>query len=318
MKPRTLRYLVGALVVLLALYAGASLLGGGEETPGAGSDLARALATVDTARLADLRIAGGGDTLTLRREDAGWRVGRHPADSAAVARLTASLADLDLSELASSNPANHGRLGLAADGARSVRLSGDGWGPVRLFVGEAGPYTGSAYVRVDGADRAWVVRGGLRGATPTGLDAWRDHTVAAVDSSRVQRIRLRRGEDRLELRRADERWTAAVQGGRGAGAAPTNGASVRGILGELVRLRASGFGPDSVGVEAADRELAALSAQGDTLVRLRMAERPEQAGFWVTRDGADAVWALGRYLADRLVPARDQLFGTQEVAAGGG
>lgn len=306
MKPRTLRYLVGALIVLVALYAGVSWLRSGQAAPGEDSDLARALASVDTSRLAAVEIAGVDDSVILRRVDGGWRVIDHAADSAAVADLVSSLAALELAELASSNPANHGRLGLSPGEARSVRVSGDGWGPVDLRVGSAGPYAGSAYLRLEGSDRAWVVRGGIRGATPTGLDAWRDRTVATVDTAGVQTLRLRRGDETAELRRSGNGWTVAVASSGGEAAAARSG-TVRELLGQLARLRASGFAPDSAAMETAHRELTALSAEGDTLVRLRLEERSETGSFWLTRDGEEAVYALGSLAADRLVPATDDL-----------
>lgn len=309
MTERTLKNIIGGLIGLALLYGIVALTAGGGDDAAAHARLADTLRGLDGEAVDLVRIERAAGTVTLRRADGGWTVDGRPADSAAVARLWTALADAADAEIASTNPDNHGRLGIDDASATAVAFIAGADTLARLLVGDAGPYSPSAYVRPAGGDTVSLARGELRTLVRRGADEWRDRTIVRVDTAAVRGIRVQREDGAYTLERGDTAWTVD---GRAA-----DERAVRGMLGRLAGLDASGFAPEGTAVEPG-RTVTALGAGGDTLAHLRL-DPPDDdergASFRVSVPGRDAVFELPRWQADRLAPEPTQL---RAEADGGG
>lgn len=301
MTSRTLRRILVAVAVVGAGYGAAVLLGGSGSPEGATGPVAEALRRAPASGLDSVLVAGGGDSVVLRRRDGAWRVNGYPADTARVAALRRTLGgDADV-ELASRNPENHPAMGVDSAGARRLVLAGGDAEPVRLLVGDRGPYSSSVYVRVPGTDPVYLVGGELGRLVRRDRDGWRDRTVVAVDTARVAAVRVRRGDTTYGLRRSGGGWTLDGDSVPPAGA--------RRLLDDLAGLEAGGFGPDTAAVEPADRSVVVTSGGADTLAALRMRRTgPEGAPrYLVAARGRPGVFELAAARADRLAPAPAEL-----------
>jgi hypothetical protein len=318
MSEKTLRIIIGAVVVLVAAYALAAMIG--ESPSSASGDDARALVrALEDARKADLeaiRIVGPGpgDSVELARGAGGaWSANGKPADSAGVARLLDALEAARVGHLAAANPDNHARLGVAADSAWRLELRRAGAGePIRLLLGENGPSYPSVYARLPDADEVFVLSGGLGNAARRRAAEWRDRVVVRADTTAVHRIVVTRDETTYALERGDSaRWTVDGE--------PADSMAVADLLRELARLEAQAFAPDSVALEEATRSVLALGAAGDTLALVRAGPtdqswtwRAAAAGSGAASGLGDDVFELAGWRVDRIAPEKGK------VAAGTG
>lgn len=303
MSERTLKRILAGVAVLVAVYAAVALVrngpgGAGEEGGGAVGEL---FSSLDPESVEEVRFERPDDTLRLGRSGDRWTVNGHPADSARVAGFWSGLEDARVGAPVARNPANHERLGVGEGAVRVVFRTGDGE-TREILVGDVGPAPPSAYVRLPGADAVHVVHADLRSPARRSLDDWRDRTVVRVDTARVRTLALvgdggGEGETRT-LTREDDGWS--LEG------APADSAAVRGILGALANLRATGFAPDTAEIGEPGRRVVALDAGGDTLAVVSLAER-EEPGYHVLARGDSVVYELTTYQGGRLFPEPDAL-----------
>jgi len=317
MSEKTLRIIIGAVVVLVAAYALAAMIG--ESPSSASGDDARALVrALEDARKADLeaiRIVGPGpgDSVELARGAGGaWSANGKPADSAGVARLLDALEAARVGHLAAANPDNHARLGVAEDSTWRLELHRAAGGePVRLLLGANGPSHPSVYARLLDADEVFVIAGDLAAAARRGAGDWRDRVVLRLDTAGVRRVVVTRDTQTYTLERGDSaQWTAD--------GAPADSAAVAELLRELARLEAQAFAPDTavLGDDVA-RSVLALGAAGDTLALVRIAATEE--GGYAHRAAAGgkaagkglggAVFELPGWRVDRIAPEKGSVTG---------
>ncbi|HEX6938108.1 MAG TPA: DUF4340 domain-containing protein [Longimicrobiales bacterium] len=302
MSEKSLKMLAGVVAGLLVLYLITALASGSPDASAAdGGALAAALEKAGAGEPRSIRILSRQDTVELRRDGARWTVAGYPADSARVARFLEALRDARIGHLASSNAANHARLGVTDSAARVLEITGEDGESVRLLVGDAGPSYDGTFMRLPGRDEAYLVYGAIRTHVTRDVDDWRDRTIIAVDTAAIRTLELTREGATYALTRGDDGWTLD-------GAAADEDA-VADVLRELVRLEATGFVADTT-EEARDRKrfgaLVALDADGDTLAALSLAER--NASYLIaTVPGDSTRFELPRWRADRILPTADAL-----------
>ena len=311
MSEKTLKMLSWGVGVLALLYLGVTLI---ENLP-AGDDrgdgpLVAALATVDTARLDSVVIESpSGERALLRLAPEGsWTVNGLRADSTLVKGLKVSIAVAEAGVPVATNPANHRRMGLAADSSWRVAFHAGG-DPVTIRLGGSGPDFRSNYARLADQDEVYLLGGGLAGSATRTEQGWRDRMILRLDTSRVATLVVEREGRTLALSRSDGVWRSG--GAEGPAVDPT---VVAGTLSELSELQATGF-PDQAGnadstlpeasTEAsADtlRRIQALDADGDTLTALELVGR--SGSSWTARAVGDTLfYEVMSFRADRLVPA---------------
>jgi hypothetical protein len=316
MSEKTLRAIYSTVAVLVAIYVLTLLIGrdSARAADGEGRALVRALEQLGKGELVSIRIDGPGSTDSVelvRAPDGSWTANGYPADSGAVARLQNALATSRVGHLASANPQNHRRLGVAEDSTWYIEVRRRGRPePVRLLLGAHGPVYPSAYVRLVGSDEVYLLNGGLVNSVRRAAVDWRDRVVLRVDTAAVQRLVVTRDSVSYTLERGDSaRWTLGVF--------VVDSGKVAELLGELARLEAQAFPLDTAAtLGEATRSVLALGAAGDTLALIRMAPTDRSwtwhavaAGKGAVPQLGDQVFELPAWRTDRLAPERRSLAG---------
>ncbi len=242
-----------------------------------------------------VRIVSRDESTVLLQEGGRWTVNGFDADSAALLRLWEAFAQASVATLVSHNPDNHPRLGVTPDSAWTITLDGD----LTLFVGNAGNQLRTTYLRRDGTDETYLVRGGLRSAVTRTVFDWRNKVVLAIDTSAVRRIEIQREGSLYQLDR--EEGAAWMLDGVNA-----DSRVMTGLLQELAELVVTGFAStdDKLGDEDY-RSMTAYDGTGNQLASLRIAmasgtmqgQRPESA----------VLFDIPVWRADRIAPTRSEI-----------
>lgn len=264
MTEKTLRSIITALVVLVALW-GLSL-GIGALRKGSGgaaeSGVAAALGGMESAGVTGVSISGpGGESITLAREGADWTANDYPADSIALSRLWEALDGAEVGDVVATNPANHARMGVSSDSTWRLELRSAA-GSAALLIGKTGRAYNSAYVRLPEEDEVVLAFGDLRSSVTRRENDWKDKTIVSVDTARVARVVVERQGETAALVRGDSAWT--VNGD------PAKSSSITNLLRELHRLVANGFKADSDTVFTGnERQLRVEDGEGALLAEVR-------------------------------------------------
>lgn len=304
MSARTLRALVVALAVVVALWAVVTFLSGRGGGGGAPPQLAGIFEGVSADVVTSVRLSGpAGVRVELRRDGPRWTANGWAADTAGVARFFSALSETTVGDLAASNPANHARMGVSADSAWTLELDIPS-GTRTLLVGKPGPRYGTSYVRLRDADDVYLATGDLAGSVSQSPDAWRNKRVASVDTAAIRRIEVTRGTETLALVRADSAWDVEGAGRAGATVAA-------GVLAELHALDATGFvsPPDSLAGLPESVRVVALGAGGDTLAALTLGEGTGDR--WLRARGDSVLYRFPAWKLDRLAPTRAKAAGPE-------
>ena len=301
MSERTLKGLVGALAVALGLWLVVTFVSGGSGSIAAPGDVAGFFDGADQDAIRAVRIATPDASVELERVDEGWSVSGFPADSAAVTRLLDAIERASIGELVAANPDNHERMGVSTDSTTTIEI--DVEGVVReLYIGDAGPRFGTAFVRRPGDDEVYLLEGDLKAQMGRDIDQWRDRTMVAIDSSAVTRIEVQRPGDDYTLVRGDSAWALES----GAEAATT---AVDGLLAELARLVASGFvaDTDSIASLGTGSTTRAYDAAGTVLAEITIGQG--ETDRWARTASAPYLYRVSAFRADRVAPPRERVEG---------
>ncbi len=293
MTERTLRRSLYALVGAVALYLVVALAGGqggGGASASGSAALADALEGIDRDEVSLAEIAGPADTVRLEREDGAWTANGFTADSAAVERFLRALDETEVGSVASTNPANHARLGVDADSAWTLSV-GDG---PSVLLGKPGTRYRTAFARMPGEDVTSLLAGDLRSATARSLSDWRDKTVLRTDTALVATVRVTRDGVATTYERGDSVWTTD--------GAEVEAATMRGILQEMAHLRATSFAPPDDEMPALpDRAVQAFDAEGTEIASLAIAD--DDGTFRVATPASPYVFVVAAFRANRIAPA---------------
>ncbi len=262
-----------------------------------------AFAMADSVTRVDIVQADGTDTIRLEQGVDGWSVDGYMADEAKLAELLGVLGDLSSTELVARNPSNHAALGVE-DSGRRIYVYAGGRGPVGFHLGERDPQTRGYFVRTLGEAIVYRLDGQAGGYLSRERDTWRPRQIAAVDTTAVREIVVRRGDREAVVRRAEEGWMIAD--------APADSGAVASVLAALSRLSLTGF-PTEDEEEAADFLLADASldvfstAEGDVTGRrlvlgLRFLEDEDRGDWLVRRADGSEVYRLAQFTMNRVLP----------------
>jgi hypothetical protein len=306
MSETRLKQLVGALAVVVVLWLVASVVSrAGDGAIGAGQDVAAFFDGLDAASVNSVRIERPGDTIELVAEGGAWRVNGLRSDSGSVVRFFETLTGAAVGDLAATNPANHERMGVSADSARTLELI-VGESTRTLLFGKEGPRVATIYARLPDQDDVYVVEGGLWAHLTRQLDDWRNRRMLAIDTSRVARIAVNRDGDAFTLIRADTAWTFED----GSAARPSQ---VRSVLGELGGgLVASRFVPDSdtLSTRPAGGSTVAYSATGEVLAEVTVGRGLGEEGAgdrWGMVGGDSVRYRLPGFRVNLIVPTLESV-----------
>jgi Domain of unknown function (DUF4340) len=301
MSEKTLKRLVGALAIVVVLWAAVTLLGrrGGSSAPT--GDIVAFFAGVDSASVKDVKIVKPtGDTIELQPQDDSWKVNGFRADSGSVSRFFQALKDTKVDALAATNPANHARMGVSQDSASTLTL--DVGGSQRsLLLGKTGERTATIYARLPGKDDVYLLDSPLRTHVTRGLDDWRNRRMLAIDTSKVTRLAVQRDKDSYTLVRKDSTWT--FQNGN-----PTDSIKVQNILGQLGGgLVASRFVPDDdpLAANPPGGSTTAYAANGDVLAKVTIGSG--DGDRWAMAQGDSVRYRLASFRIELITPKLDDV-----------
>lgn len=301
MSQDTLKKLLVALVVVVALWGVASLFSGPGAPPAASAGLMEffdAAGSDSSLRVIRLRNPGG-EAVELTPSDGRWSVNGLPTDSGTVARFLTALSETSVRDLVARNAANHGRLGVAEGEAPTLEVEADGY-TGSVLMGNGGPRYGTSYARLPGEDEVYLLEGDLQSHVRRSLDGWRSKRVTAVDTTSVRRIEVSRDDQAYAVVRGDSTW--ALEDG-----SPVDGATVRSMLTELRNLQASGFlqEGDSLLAAPATVQVRALAADGGPLAVLMLGG--SDGDRWIRAEGNPVRYRVPSYQVDRIAPPPDRL-----------
>lgn len=302
MSDRTLKRLVGALAVAVALWVVTALVtGGGGGSAAPSGEIATIFEGVSESTLEAVRLSGTGEPIELRREADRWTVNGYEPDSATVARFLDLVYGLEVGDLAATNPANHARMGVAQDSAESIELDVDGE-TRRILIGKQGPRFGTVYGRIPGEDDVWVLEGDLRIHVIRRLDDWRNKRMVAIDTTLVNRIEVERDGEAYTVVRGDSAW--ALEGGGDLNVQP-----VLNMLMELSSLRASSIldEGDSLAALPQGGSTVAYDESGEILADVRIGSG--EADRWGRVPSDSAIYRLPSFRVDRITPERSAVVG---------
>lgn len=324
MSGRQLGWIFGVLVLMLAAWL--LLRSRSGQRASEGLDLASRVG----ADVSYIHIQRPGDSaIELERRTDGWTVNGYPAVDSLVAATVEGLDTLGIGRLIARSAASHERLDLTPDAAVHVRVGPPNRPDAEFLVGGTG--RGGRFVRLPAEDAAYVLPDTILAPLVRGERAWRDFTIARVDTASLQRVVIRRADaPDIELSRTAEPDGEAVAARDGAAddrpaapawtvdGFPADTAVMRVYLETLARLRATGFPADSF-VYAADFEnpLAILDLyQGEGApagperipdVSLLFATGLDHPDVMVRRADDPIVYALDRPRANLLTTRAERL-----------
>jgi hypothetical protein len=180
MKSKSLVWLA-AVFLALALVVGLLAIGDDGSSSSQQSDDPLGVGDYSASSTSRVSIKPAGmDLVTLEKADGDWRVAGKPANAEQVDAFFTQLSKLDDASLASKNPDNHERLGLAKQQATRIVLTRDGDELVVLIGQPSGP-GGGFYAKREGADEAWeVVSADLLSTLAQDAKAWRTAPASAT------------------------------------------------------------------------------------------------------------------------------------------
>lgn len=281
----------------------------------------RVIFSVSPREIAGIRVTEGEYKLSLRRDGYLWHVvepTQWTADSDLVARLIASLINLEASEFVDGPVTNLAAFGLAppAFGLSIVRAGADpsnGETPVgddatttQLFVGRPVFGLTNVYAHFEGEEVLYaldlvdiwpILESSMEGAEHRFTDPlhYRDRVMMSLDPAHVRRIGLRRGpSEQIVERDADGVWTAVMPTGMVAQAAAIEDDLI--AAAELRALRIEAQDPDDVAVYGFKDETLVLtfglSGPEGIEKRLLVGFRSRRDGVYAMIQGQDLVFVL--------------------------
>jgi hypothetical protein len=262
-----------------------------------------ALGRLAPVEVSEVTFRKGADTVHLVRQGGDWTVNGLPATARGVTTFLTALGDTTArSEVVAQSRGSHARLGVDSSTGRRLTIIVAGKPAVDLWIGNRGPDFEGFYVRPDGSDVVYLLRGTFAELTAQGVPEWREKQFVAIPADSVGKVDVGRGRSRWTLVRGAAGWTIA---GR-----PADSTKVARFLGQFGGLRASGFPEpaemDSVDFSRPDRTLSLSTAEGRTLISL-VFDSTHAGAFWVRRADGGPVYRVDQRLADLVTPAESTL-----------
>jgi len=301
MSARTLKQLVGALLVVAISWGLASLFSrGGGDSMAATGEIATFFDGVNESSISAVRMAGEAEDIELLPSGDSWTVNGWAIDSGSVTRFFDTLEEAQVGDLVATNAANHRRMGIAMDNASQIELEVDGSSRM-LLIGDQGPRFSTSYIRLPEADQVYLLESTLSTHMARNLDDWRNRKMIAIDTSRVDRIDVERDGDVFTLVRGDMAW--AFEDG-----SPVNALQVGSLLQELSgSLIASRFVEegDSIGNLPQAGSTVAYAEDGDVLAEVTIGSGENDR--WATVTGDSVTYRLPQFRADLIAPRLESL-----------
>jgi hypothetical protein len=300
MSEKTLKQLVGALVVAAALWGVTLLLrGDGDASLSASGEIATFFDGVSQMSVSRVHMAGPTGETELAGGPDDWTANGFQADSATMVRFWGAVLSVRVGVLTASNPANHDRMGVSAESAASIEFDVDGETRT-ILLGNSGPRFSTSYVRLPDSDDVYILEGDLRTHARRLPAEWRNKRVVKADTSAFARVAIEREGDSYTLVRGDSTWT--FEDG-----SPTNASTVRGVMSEFTSLLAVGFleEGDSLAVAEQGGITTAYDASGNVVAEVTIGSG--ESDRWARASGDDVIYRIGSFRVNRITPTRESM-----------
>lgn len=202
------------------------------------AELKRYAAVFDPEDVAEIDIVRGNETVSLRRENAGWRLVAPVADRAspeAVDRLLMAMRFLEVRDRREAgDPATLGEYGL---GAPRLRIDLRGAENIRLDLGADTPLPDEVFARIGGQKTVLRIPGTIAELARAPAQSFRDPRLTDLVADDIEKFTVRRDDGEMTVRRERGRWV--VEKPVRAAADPR---AVREFLEPLLGLRVTDFG----------------------------------------------------------------------------
>ena len=303
---RTLRLLVGLLVIFAVVWVVATLLPDDDGGPAVSGEIVGYFEGLNrsTTQRVQMSSSSGEFELTPGPGIAGWVVNGMAADSGSVAGFWSVFEQARIADLAATNPDNHERMEVTEDAAWRLVVE-SGQETRTLLVGAQGPRFATSYVRLPDHDEVYVLEGDLRVHMRRQLDAWRNKRLLTVDTSLVARVEIERGIESYALVRDDTAWTFEDGG-------ELNASALRQLMTDLNRVDAPGFLEEGDSLALMDEAAAmrALGPDGAVLGAVTLGEGDGER--WIRVAGDEVIYRLQQFRVDRMFPTREQIAAQEE------
>jgi hypothetical protein len=291
------------LSVILALLAGVAFFVQGPGKRHQSREPATLFPGFDADRIATVTVAGGGEPLSLTREEGGgWSVAAvgtsFPADDEAIGKALDNLRAARLESVVSTNIEKRPLFGVDENEGVTLRLEDANGEVVTEFViGRQGPDPFTGYLLRRGEEEVLLVSPSLGGVFARGVSGWRDRKIVKVGREAVTGVVIRDGDEVLTLTTEEAgEWNIE---GRAA-----DRQLVEDYLDRVVSLKASAFAAEGeLPLAGLDEPSAAITlAAGEESLTLFLGAQKEEARQRYLRAGDDGtVYLVSRYTADSLL-----------------
>jgi hypothetical protein len=166
-----------ALLALLVVLGAAAFFVQGPGSRDREREHAAVFPGLKAADVSLIRVARGGAEVLLTRAGDAWKLGaaKEPADTAAVEALLASLVEVRVGPVVSTNAGKQSAYETDAEKGIAVRLEGAGGTVLAAFtVGKRGPDFASCYLRREGGSEVLLVSRDLRLDLSRPAESWRE------------------------------------------------------------------------------------------------------------------------------------------------
>jgi hypothetical protein len=307
MSSRQLKAIFAVLAVLVFAYAAVRLLSGDGRRAG-GDEILTAVR--DGFSLVRALGPSAEDSVRLEEVGGSWTVNGYPADTSLVRQLTEGLDTARVGRLVARSATNHARLGIADDLARRIEIGPAGDPNVTFLLGGEG--TDGRYARFPPSDEVFAVPGASVRLLTRSVEEWRNRIVAAVDTSVISRITVRRNDEPAPVHLTRVIGDSAAHWSLdGATAVP---GTVDALLRESANLTATGFPSDSVAFAVDFDNPVAVLEMFDSdepgaapALSLLFLTAPDAREFLVRRADDPLAYRISPSQAERLVPTRAML-----------
>ncbi len=300
MTAKQLRHIALALVIAVFLWGLSEMIGGRSDEIEELEVLPSLTATdVDT-----IVFARTDDTVRLAQSPGGgWTVNGHLASASAVEGLFQAMAEPAAAGLVARSASSHERMGVDAASANRLRIVRGDRTEVDLLIGNQGRPFQSVYVRPEGDDRVYLLRGGIGPQLDRSVTDWRDKGIVRLMPAVVARMEVERGGAGYTLARGEAGWT--LDG------AAADTAAVEDLLREYRNVEAQGSAfatpaeADSADFARPDARVTLFGAEGDTLAALVFDSTA--AGYWVRHAQGGTVYRMYGWRVDDILPTDSTL-----------
>ncbi|HXW97860.1 MAG TPA: DUF4340 domain-containing protein [Gemmatimonadales bacterium] len=299
MSPQVLKRIALALAVALVIWGALALKGRRRWDQSGGLSLPH----LGASAVAEIALRRGRDTVVLHRQGDSWTVNGFPADPNAVKNFFDALADSSTnSELIAQSASSQARLSVDTVNGKRLTITADGKAAFDVWVGTRGPDFEGFYVRPQGSDFVYLLRGRFADLLALGEPEWREKQIASLQPDNIGKVEVMRGKARWSLVRDGHAWR--LPGG------PADSTKVARFLAQVSTLRATGFPEstelDSISFAHPNRSLILSAADGRTLLSL-VFDSTRAGSFWVRGPTGGAIYRLDPRTADLATPAESTL-----------